>query len=126
MAMNVKLVVAAGIGMLGAAAAVFALLWAGRPKEHRGHLSLGFETSAFTPCGAPEGERWWVAGLPPEGHQRYRELTSKMYEPVFVRVRGALSSPGNYGHLGAYQRELTVLELLELRKAKEPGEDCKP
>ena len=90
-----------------------------------GHLSIGFETSAFTPCDASyRGERWWASGLPPEGHARYRELTTKMYEPVFLKVRAIRTRKGSYGHMGGYQRELTIVELLELRAAQ-PA-DCGP
>lgn len=91
------------------------------PREYAGHLSMGFETSAFTPC-AP-GERWWVSGLGAELSERYRAASKGQdYQPVFLRVRGRLSGTGRYGHLGGYERELEVLEILELRAAQDG--DC--
>lgn len=123
MAINTKLVVISALGMLGAAAVVVSALLIYRPRVYEGHLSVGFETSAFLPCDPDyKDERWWASGLPPEGHARYRELTTKMYEPVYLKVRAVRSRKGSYGHLGSYQRELTILELLELRPAQ-PG-DC--
>lgn len=36
------------------------------------------------------------------------------YVPVYVHLRGRLSPPGQYGHLGAYTREVTVTEITAL------------
>ena len=125
MPINTKLVVISSLGMLGAAAVAVTAMLIYRPQVYEGHLSIGFETSAFTPCDASyRGERWWASGLPPEGHARYRELTTKMYEPVFLKVRAIRTRKGSYGHMGGYQRELTIVELLELRVAQ-PA-DCGP
>lgn len=93
-------------------------LW---PREYAGHFSMGFETSAFTPC-AP-GERWWVSGVSKDMSERYRAASQGQdYQAVYLRVRGRVSAAGRYGHLGAYDRELQVLEVLELRPAQ--ASDC--
>jgi hypothetical protein len=88
---------------------------------HRGYFSYGFETSAFHPCNSDEA--WWVTG---EGTaaliEQYGQVAPADYEPVYAEVRGQVSEPGAYGHLGAYQRELTVTEVVELRAAGE--DDC--
>jgi hypothetical protein len=44
-------------------------------------------------------------------------------EPVHVQLRGLISERGNYGHMGGYQRQLYVLELLDVRGIQ-PG-DCR-
>lgn len=81
--------------------------------EYAGHYSVGFEVSEFVPCGSDES--WWLVGT--------AELVSQVQgdepggtptTPVFVRVRGELSDPGSYGHLGAYDRQLTVTEVVEV------------
>jgi hypothetical protein len=88
---------------------------------HRGHFSYGFETSAFRPCNSDEV--WWVTG---EGAnaliEQYGNAAPADYEEVYAEVRGQVSEPGSYGHLGAYQRELSVTEVVEVRAKGE--EDC--
>jgi hypothetical protein len=86
-----------------------------------GLYSWGFEVSDFQPCGVDE--KWWVVGSAPELLSRYRALTSNVYEQVYARLKGIKSAPGHYGHLGAYDRQFEVHEILELR-ALQNG-DCK-
>lgn len=42
-------------------------------------------------------------------------------QTLFVQVRGEVSAPGRYGHLGAYQRKITVDRVLIARRLR-PGE----
>lgn len=84
-----------------------------------GRLSFGFEVSAFKPCGVDE--IWWVSG-PESLYRQYNEIADTEYEEVYARLRGVKSKKGEYGHLGAYQREFTVSQVLVIRKLK-PG-DC--
>lgn len=84
-------------------------------EVYAGHYSTGFEVSAFTECGS--GEAWWVRGTADLQVQAKAANDGAAYEPVFVRVRGTLSEPGTYGHLGAYPRELTVTEVIEVSTA---------
>ena len=83
-----------------------------------GFFSWGFEASAFTPCGSDE--RWWTGGA--DLVQRYNALGVEPYEEVYVRLRGKLSGIGKYGHLGTYNRQFDVTEVLEIRKKREG--DC--
>jgi hypothetical protein len=78
-----------------------------------GIYSWGFEVSDFQPCGLDE--KWWVVGLEPELSSRYRDITSEAYEPVYAQLKGNKSELGRYGHLGAYDRQFEVHEILELR-----------
>ncbi len=86
-----------------------------------GSFSYGFETVSFKPCGL--AEQWWVTGDALQNlTQQYSQLTSKEYEPVYVRLRGKASELRTYGHLGAYAREFQVAQVLEAR-ARRAG-DC--
>ena len=85
-------------------------------NSYHGHYTYGFEVSSFMPCGS--SERWWVSA-------ETRGLRTQLGEragTVYAEVRGEISKRGSYGHLGAYSRELTVLEVVTTRL---PGDkDC--
>ncbi len=89
-----------------------------------GTFSHGFEVSAFEPC--DEAETWWVSES--EGYrelfERYAEAVgpANEYAEAYVRIRGDLTGGGEYGHLGAYDREVSVEEVLEVRALT--GEGC--
>jgi hypothetical protein len=85
-----------------------------------GLYSWGFEVSDFRPCGLDE--KWWVVGSEPELSTRYNALTLETYEPVYARLAGIKSRPGQYGYLGAYDRQFEVREILELRTLQ--NDDC--
>ena len=86
----------------------------------QGHYSAGFEVSAFRPCGADES--WWTSGDLQPVFDAMPDSVPVGYGTVFVHWRGDLSGKGQYGHLGSYERELTVTQVLE---AREPAaNDC--
>ena len=74
-----------------------------------------FETSSFTTTHG-EGPYWLVASGP-----AHDALTAPLrqagstYGRVAIVVEGALSAPGHYGQLGAYQRQLLVTRVVEAR-----------
>ena len=78
----------------------------------------GFEMSSFRRCDTDE--RWWVTGGS-DIDARYRQVAAADYEPVFVRLTGVTSATGEFGHLGAYRREIEVTRIIEIR-ALRPGE----
>lgn len=87
-------------------------------RSWKGTYAWGFEESAFRACGSTT--RWWVTSSDSEVSEQlvneHRQLTSDtMYQEVFVRFRGTLSERGTYGHVGAYERELDVTEIVEMR-----------
>ncbi len=90
-----------------------------------GFYALGFEDSTFEPCA--RDERWWVAPVDEETARELNERYLEAYEQggvrVFVRLRGVRSRKGSYGHLGSYERQLTVSQVLDVRAAR-PG-DCR-
>ncbi len=99
-------------------------------QTHRGHYSYGFETSEFVPCGLDE--RWWVRGQ--EGAvyvgllDRLRRFDPKVDSPaakgrVYAEFRGDTTARGRYGHVGGYQRELVLHEVLDVRPVR--PDDCK-
>jgi hypothetical protein len=107
--------------VLGSLALVACASTATEPGAERfaGHYSQGFEVDSFRPCGSAES--WWVT----EGDDlraRYRALATTPYQEVYVELRGHTGSPGRYGHLGAYDRELAAGEVIAIRPAAE--RDC--
>ena len=90
------------------------------PELLAGHYSQGFEHDGFRPCGSDE--LWWVT----EGtelRQRYQALSPAQYEEVYVELRGHAGPRGQFGHLGAYARELDAGEVVEIRPAQDS--DCR-
>ena len=92
--------------------------------EFEGYYASGFEVSSFVPCGMTEaasyGIGYWLNGTK-EFYDQYHALVQSSefeqntgYLSVYVRFKGELSPAGSYGHLGAYEREVTVTELLEM------------
>ena len=85
------------------------------PATYKGFWTLNFEGSSFVPCGS--SERWWL------GASRESTLRAQLKavagegflvehghpQPVYIEVRGRVSEPGHFGHLGAYSRDLEVL-----------------
>jgi hypothetical protein len=90
-------------------------------RIYRGVCTKRWEVSRFQPCGSRE--EWWITG-------HVDRIITALTTPdgftggtLYVEVQGSVSSPGRYGHLGAYRRELTVHKVLV---AKAPGpEDCR-
>jgi hypothetical protein len=99
------------------------------PGEFVGHYSFGFETSSFDACG--EDESWWVTGDLGEDVREFL-LTDPAFEPdpafpvrsgrIYMELVGQLSRRGTFGHLGAFPREIRVLEVLDFRLPDEA--DC--
>ena len=79
-----------------------------------GFLAFGFETSSFVPCNSEEN--WWV--IPnQQTSDGYTAVSQQPYQAVFARLKGDVSESGMYGHLGQYDREFTVREVVEIRPA---------
>jgi hypothetical protein len=91
-----------------------------------GGYAYGFETSAFLPCGLHE--QWWVT--PANGEvgeelvRMYNAISDEQFKNAYSRLRGKISARGKYGHLGFYEREFVVTEVVDLR-ARQEG-DCPP
>ena len=90
-------------------------------EPYGGYYRSGFESSSFHPDGVRE--QWWLKGtitcsglnVGPDIHG----FPASNW--VRVSVRGKLSGKGSYGHMGAYQRELSVQQVLSCRPLR-PGE----
>lgn len=85
-------------------------------EEFRGYYEHGFEVESFRRCGSAEA--WWVV-QPDELFRRSREFTTAQYQPVFAVVRGYTGPEGRYGHMGVYTRQLTVVEVVDVRPASD-------
>jgi hypothetical protein len=81
------------------------------PREgvFRGTYTHRFEVSRFVPEGTEE--EWWLSG-------RAINRSDLAFKQTFLVVCGKLSDPGEYGHFGAYDRELVVEEVLEVGPKK--------
>ena len=88
-------------------------------RQFAGFYASGFEVESFRPCGSQE--QWWVTEAQAL-RARYAEVAATPYQEVYVVIRGEAGPEGRYGHLAAYQREVAVREVLELRAAREG--DC--
>lgn len=82
----------------------------------RGRVTFGFEEAAIRPCNSDE--QWWVVG-DQELQEKWYELDLEWYQHGYAEVRGERTEVGEYGHLGAYQREFDVKEVLEVRLLEE-------
>jgi hypothetical protein len=90
------------------------------PASHRGRYSVGFEKREFVPCGSRE--RWWATG--PLAASLAATIPGERGEgTIFVEWSGTKSPRGHYGHLGQYDREFTVQNVVRTRA---PGpDDCR-
>ena len=105
----------ATVGILLAIAAC-ATTGSDESQEYQGIFSHGFEADVFKPCGS--AEQWW-ATFPADAIDKYNEMVEP-YEPVMVRVRGTISDRGPSGHLGRYDRYMTVDTVLIMTPAGAP------
>ena len=78
-------------------------------------VCAGWEFSDFTAVGSTE--TWWLSGsLQPI--YPYEEGYHPHGVHLFITVEGQLSSPGHYGHLGRFPRELRVTRVISIRKQR--------
>lgn len=86
------------------------------PRSFTGVWEWGFETSSFVGTRG-EGPYWLVAeGANWEALQApIRSSGGGPWGRVAVVIEGDLSPPGQYGHLGAYERQLRVTRVIESR-----------
>lgn len=101
------------------------------PAVYEGIYGAMFEVSEFVTgtlrCPG-HGAGWWL--VPNEEFwDRFKALYPDPHpfpppipDMVFTRFRGLLSPPGRFGHLGAYEHEVRVVELLAMVKI----EACPP
>lgn len=106
------------IGLVALAACVSSAPSA--PRRFSGAWDFHFETSAFV-SDAGEGP-YWLAGDGDVWPQLTAPFapTGNPWGAAHVIVEGELSAPGQYGHLGAYERELRVTRVIESRLISSP------
>jgi hypothetical protein len=79
------------------------------PVSLEGVWTKSFERSDFVPLNGYRNETWWLEFLP-ELDQRL-VASNRSDDGLRIKIRGYLSSPGGYGHLNSYVRQLYVDEL---------------
>lgn len=96
----------------------------------RGVYRFGFERSEFVECGA--AERWWVR---PATRDLSRDLVYRRLRPfddapdsvglgrgaVMVSFRGRPSTRGEYGHMGEYEREFVLTDVVSMQDTVNNG-----
>jgi hypothetical protein len=90
-------------------------------RTYTGIYAEGLETMTFQPEG--QNETWAVAGG--SGVYALQAAAPHVTSPDGVRapfrvratIRGELSRPGRYGHLGFFRRQITITEVLEATPA---------
>src|SRR5262245_10510297 len=88
-----------------------------------GHFTRGFEVAAFVPCAdysRVDGRDaiWWLSSTAESDFdQQFLEVIGPDTGEditVYLVWHGTVSPAGEYGHRGAYTREATVEEVLEM------------
>jgi hypothetical protein len=98
--------------------------------EFEGFYTSSFEVSSFVKCGMNSqsgyGQGYWLVSTT-EFQEKFRRTLSgaagtygpkdnpRVFDTVYVRFTGTLSPKGNYGHLGAYSNEVTVIKVIEMK-----------
>ena len=90
----------------------------GSDDTWEGRVAFGFEVSSFSPCSSDA--QWWMTGggSYTELNDKYRDLGQTDYMPVYAKLKGTRSSKGRFGHLGEYEREFEVVEVVDVRELK--------
>lgn len=102
--------------LFGLALAACATPSASSPQRFSGEWAWHFETSAFTTDNGA-GPYWLAADgdVWPELTAPFTESGAGPWGRAHVVVEGVLSQRGEYGHLGAYTRELRVTRVISAR-----------
>jgi hypothetical protein len=96
-------------------------------RELRGIVTMGFEIQAFRECGAT-ADYWMTYDVDTPGRAEFEEVLGEWgggqpVRRIYAEVRADVSEPGSYGHLGAFPREITVLDFEDARET--PPADCR-
>lgn len=101
-----------------------------RRGPFRGFLRWGPEQMSLQPCDVPWSGRWWYELAPTagtsegiEGWKVAQDILDAQprcdlgtlpctLQEVYVEVDGEVTAPGKYGHLGAYERKVTITRVL--------------
>jgi len=91
-------------------------------SSRAGEYVWGAEVSTFRPCGSDSV--FWVLASPQlldKLRTAHGTLTTKPYEPIYVRVRGARSPEKRDGFAEEYNGYFRITAVLETRRER-PGE----
>ena len=95
-------------------------------QEYVGCIAIGFETLMFNPVTLRHDEAWWVASGPDELFEQIESIPVDEHgmRKIYVRIKGSISKLGHYGHLGAFDREISIRTVLELRPYQNTDGAC--
>lgn len=73
--------------------------------------------SSLEPCGV--NESWTLRGNTRRIQIEEEAVELGFLEPIYVELEGTLSAKGSYGHMNAFQRELTVTRVTSVGIARD-------
>ncbi|WP_017220672.1 hypothetical protein [Moritella dasanensis] len=88
-----------------------------------GHYTYGHEVNSFRPCG--EKQDFWVKGSNDTLElmtQKYSALVTKLYDEVFVEIKGNFESKASDGFAMDYDGQVNILELVHMKNKH--ASDC--
>jgi hypothetical protein len=89
------------------------------PETYVGYYETdGFESSLFRLKDGPN-EHWWLKGSLPCSFLNFDQDRNRPFRRVYVEIQGNLSPLGQYGHMGFYQREISVTHMVSCRPLRE-------
>ena len=88
-------------------------------RLYTGVYAEGIETMTFTVDGTDE--HWVATGdavyvLQGSAPSVYTSSGVRAPFSVRARIKGVVSPPGRYGHLGMFEREISIIEVVEVLK----------
>ncbi len=94
-------------------------------RRYEGVYHRAFEQHSLRPCTTSSPDRaWWIVMSPAADSVAAAAVARDPSAVLHARLRGRVSAPGAYGHLGAYERIFSVEHVEEIRPQREG--DCVP
>lgn len=92
-------------------------------ESYRGFYVFGHEVRTFQPCGSEK--IYWVKAAPDLSEKlrkEHQKLTAKLYEPIYVEVKGYFTEKAAEGFAADYDGQIVIEALNLIRNRQE--KDC--